>query len=245
MPSEKVLKEFYNSVHKRKYGLTSTKNAFFVKKKDQEIKRIKAIEKYASGGKILDVGSSSGFFLSEVKKRKKWIVYGLDSSKEAIEEANARFGLNIIEGTIIDIPFKDSYFDVITMHSVLEHIPNIIETIKTVNKKLKKGGYFVFNVPNIASFEYAFYKTLRKSFPGFIFEHLYYFTPSNVKDIVEKNGFEVSLMTSRNYSPTVFPSLRPFIGIINFIFKLFLEHTDLLGRLKIGNIIYIYAKKNN
>lgn len=129
------------------------------------------------------------------------------------------------------------------MHSVLEHLPNPMGTIKQVNKKLKKGGYFIFNIPNMDSFEYKFFLFLHKDFPGFIYEHLFYYNPQVITEMLEKNGFMVIFITSRHYSTFRLPPKRPLIGWVTFWFKLFLEYTDVGGRLKKGNIIYVYAKK--
>jgi SAM-dependent methyltransferase len=130
------------------------------------------------------------------------------------------------------------------MHSVLEHIPDINPTMKAIRKKLKKEGIFVFSVPNISSFEFFLYKLLRKPFAGFIYEHLYYFTPKSVSILLAKNGFKTLLMTSRHYATLKLPPRRPLIGWLTFPFKLLLEYTDLGGILRKGNIIYVYAEKN-
>lgn len=244
IPNKRDLREFYENIYGGKCNLKSTQEAFLNFDEKQEEGRIKAIERFKKKGKILDVGASSGFFLKKIKEHKNWIGYGIEYSENALKEVK-KSGLNIKVGEITNVDFPDNYFDVVTMHSVLEHIPDLVNTVRAVRKKLKKRGLFVFNVPNISSFESALYKLLNKTFAGFIFEHIYYFTPKSVKILLENNGFEILFITSRHYSRLAFPPIRPLIGIAVFIPKLFLEYTNIGGRLVLGNIIYVYAKKIN
>lgn len=244
IPKKKDLNVFYENIYGGKYNLKSTVEAFLNPDEKQEEGRIKEIEKFKKKGKILDVGTSSGFFLKKIKENRNWIGYGIEYSRSAAKTA-INEGLNIKIGEITNEEFPDNYFDIITMHSVLEHIPDIKPTLGAVRSKLKKGGLFVFNVPNISSFEFSIYKFLQKPFAGFIYEHIYYFTPKSIKTLLENNGFEILSMTSRHYSPLQLPPLRPFIGLLTFLPKLFLEYTSIGGELKMGNILYIYAKKNN
>lgn len=151
--------------------------------------------------------------------------------------------LKIYEGDIFNKKIPNNFFDVVTMHSVLEHVPDPLKTLLEINKKLKKNGMFVFNVPNMSSLEYKQYKMLNKPFPGFIFEHLYYYSPKSISLLLGKAGFKVVNMTSRHYSTLHVPPKRPFIGLFTFPQKLFLEYTDIGGSLKLGNILYIYAVK--
>lgn len=245
LPTEKQLKKFYEDIYNKKCDLPLAEKAFEEKDVTQEIGRIKAIEKFIKGGKLLDVGASTGFFIQEVAKRKKWQVTGIEYAKNAVNEAKEKYGIDILWGDVFSRKLPNNYFDVITMHSVLEHIPDPMKTIREVNKKLKKGGYFVFNVPNINSVEYMIFQLLHKPFPGFIYEHLYYYNPKTITEMLTKNNFTIVMITSRHYSTLRLPPRRPRIGLLTFLVKLFLEYTDSGGRLKRGNIIYVYAKKNN
>lgn len=241
IPCKKDLENFYDSVYKKECNFSLTEKSFQNFNNMQEENRVKKIEKFIRKGKLLDVGASTGFFVSVAKKR-GWKVMGVEYSKEAVRIAKEKFGIFLVNGEITSNKIPNNYFDVVTMHSVLEHLPDLEETVKEVNKKLKKRGYFVFNVPNVKSFEYSFYKMLKRKFPGFIFEHLYYFNPDNIELLMERNGFSIKKMTSRHFSRYNLP-LRPLIGLATFMPKLFLEYSDIGGILKKGNIIYVYAQK--
>lgn len=242
-PKKTFLKKFYSSLYKGKLGIVSAEEAFFSQDVNQEKKRIQAIEKYKKSGRLLDIGASSGFFLSEVAKNKKWNCFGIEFTKEGVEEAKNLFNLHIKQGEVFDKKFPNNYFDVITMHSVLEHIPDQHEHLEWIYKKLKKGGIFVFNVPNIDSVEHQIFKLFHKQFPGYIFEHLYYYNSKVIYLLLEKHNFKIKKITSRHYSHISLPPLRPIIGWLTFFFKLLLEYTDLGGSMRKGNVLYVYAQK--
>lgn len=244
LPSKAFLKKFYHQLYQHKKGLPSTLNAYEQFHPEQEEARINAIEKYIKGGKLLDIGASSGFFLHQLSKHPNWKGYGVELSISAVKKAKDDFGLEITHGDIFNPHIKNNFFDVITMFSVLEHIPNIHETLDMVYKKLKPNGWFIFTVPNISSFEYAIYHILKKDFPGFIFEHIYYFTPRAVDELLQRHKFTLRYMTSRHYSHLPLPSPRPLIGLSMYTAKLVFEYTGIGGLLQIGNVLSIYAQKN-
>ncbi len=244
IPSVKDLKVFYNSIYKKEGIAYSTEKAFESFDPKQEIGRLKAIKKYKKGGTLLDVGASSGFFLKNIKGDKKWKLNGVEYSLAAVEKAKEN-GVSVMHGDISSPLIKNNFYDVITMHSVLEHIPNPHEYVAQVHRKLKKNGIYVVSVPSVDSVEYYIYKLLYKNFPGFIREHIFYYTPYSFKLLLETNGFTILKLTSRHYSTLSLPPRRPLIGWLTFFPKLFLEYTDIGGNFKKGNILYAYAKKSN
>lgn len=242
IPSQKDLQQFYKKIYEKECNFPSAEQAFEEIDEKQERKRFQEINQYKKKGRLLDVGASTGFFLSEVKKHKNWSAYGVEYVEKAAKIARKRFELNMYTGEIFDVP-QNNYFDVVTMHSVLEHLPDPIKAIREVHKKLKKNGLFVFNVPNIESFEYLLYKSLHKPFPGFIYEHLYYYTKRSLEMLLTNNGFKIRKITSRHYSHLSLPPKRPLIGLVTFPPKLFLEYTNLGGSFNLGNVLYVYAEK--
>jgi len=66
----------------------------------------------------LDIGCNSGWLMEEMTK-KGCICYGVDNSKKVIKIARNK-GLNVIFSDAQNIPLESSYFDIITMVSVLQ-----------------------------------------------------------------------------------------------------------------------------
>jgi ubiquinone/menaquinone biosynthesis C-methylase UbiE len=53
-----------------------------------------------------------------------------------------------VRGNINDLPFPDSYFDLVTANMVVEHLADPREQFQEVNRILKPGGRFLFHTPN-------------------------------------------------------------------------------------------------
>lgn len=234
IPSNSELKKYYESFHGE---LEEHENP------ERELKRLCEIEKYKNGGKLLDIGSGRGFFLNTVKKSGNWKAEGLEISKTGAKYAKKNFGVKTHIGTLTTVKFKPASFDVITMHSTLEHLPNPQKQIKIVSKLLKPGGLFVFNVPNLYSFEYRLAHLIGFTYNPFMIEHLTYFTKPGIITLLNSAGLVPEKMTSHHHSPFEKLSRHPF-WFTSTVAKYFLEGTDFGGKLCLGNVIYVYAKKS-
>lgn len=98
-------------------------------------------------GRLLDIGCGSyPFFLVSTKFNEK---YGIDPSVNVNLVKNQNINLSKKDVSKFKLPFKDNYFDVITMLAVFEHIEHdklkfVLDEIKRV---LKKDGVFIITTP--------------------------------------------------------------------------------------------------
>lgn len=67
----------------------------------------------------------------------------VDVSKVFLKLARSIDGINAFEGNMVDMPFNDKQFDLIYCSSVLEHSPDIHETIKEMSRVSHR---FYFNM---------------------------------------------------------------------------------------------------
>jgi SAM-dependent methyltransferase len=99
-------------------------------------------------GKILDVGcGSTPYFLLSTEFRDK---YGLDPS---IRNLQAHGDIDIKDFDVESndrFPFEDSFFDVVTMLAVFEHIQSdkLVRILREVRRVLKVGGRFIMTTPS-------------------------------------------------------------------------------------------------
>ncbi len=98
-------------LYKKNYGITRTGlNKLFLGNLDRSIK-------------ILEVGSNIGSQLASLQRMGFENLYGIEINKYAIERSKSSTkNINIIKGSIFDIPFKDAYFDLVFTSGVLIHI---------------------------------------------------------------------------------------------------------------------------
>ncbi len=136
-------------------------------------------------GKILDVGTAGGAFLS-VAQNKGWEVAGCEPNHWLCEWARTRYGLSVHAGTIFGMGLRDQSFDVVTLWDVLEHTPDPKKVLKECFRVLKPNGLIVVNYPDMGSLAARW---MGRKWVFLLSIHLYYFTLSTIKAMLRQTGF--------------------------------------------------------
>lgn len=136
--------------------------------------------------RILEVGGGNGFFLEEALRMGFADVAGLEPSKKAIEQASPGVRNKIQLGMIADGRFPPESFDVIALFHVLDHLPEPLESLKTLLGLLKPGGQIIVAVHNSKSVSS---RVLRARSPIFDVEHFYLFDLLTGPKVLELSGF--------------------------------------------------------
>ncbi len=97
--------------YRKNYRITRTKlNPLFMGELNRNIK-------------ILEVGSNIGSQLSLLQKMGFKNLYGIEINSYAVDfSKSVTKNINVIQGTLFDIPFKNGYFDIVFTSGVLIHI---------------------------------------------------------------------------------------------------------------------------
>ena len=107
------------------------------------LNEIKTIVGICDGSKILDVGCGISTVLHFVKGKK----YGIDPLAESYKEIYIYpEDICISKGEGENIPFTDTYFDIIFCSNVLDHVRDPQKTIDNILKVLRKDGFLVLTV---------------------------------------------------------------------------------------------------
>ncbi len=150
-------------------------------------KRLKSLERYKAGGRLLDIGCGSGIFLAEAERSSKWDLIGIEPNASAAKRAQAYLESPIIQASFSDVSLDASSFDVITMWNVLEHLESPITDIQRIYQLLKDGGLFIFSIPNLESWEA---KIMGPYWIGWdLPRHLYLFPRELLNEILSTMGF--------------------------------------------------------
>jgi len=109
-----------------------------------------------AAGRLLDVGCGSGDWLESMSAL-GWDVSGVDFDASAVTVGRKR-GLNVHRGSIEDQRFPENTFDAVTLHHVIEHVPEPVQTLQECARVLKHGGKLVVSTPNADSLSHRMYK---------------------------------------------------------------------------------------
>lgn len=125
---------------------------------------------YKQSMKALDIGFGLGFPLIELSMRlgTSSEVYGIDPWKAGIARTEMKlrvYGLtnvHIVEGRAENLPFADSFFDLIVSNNGLNNVDDITKTLSEVSRVAKTGTQFVFTFNTDQTFP-EFYSAYRET----------------------------------------------------------------------------------
>ncbi len=106
---------------------------------------------YKKNISVLDIGSGSGFPLTEIAMRlgNSCTVYGIDPWTEAMERIRKKLdyynidNVNLIEGVAEEISLADNSIDLITSNNGLNNVADIEQVISECSRIIKPGGQFI------------------------------------------------------------------------------------------------------
>ncbi|GAB2564026.1 hypothetical protein GCM10027190_11840 [Spirosoma areae] len=114
-------------------------------------------------------------------------------------------------------------FDIITLWHVLEHIPNLNETIPLLHQLLAPQGTLLIAVPNSDSYDARYFNHYWAAYD--VPRHLHHFTPSTIESLLKKHGF--SLVDKK---PMIFDAF--YIAMLSTRYQT--GKTDYLKSIRIG-----------
>lgn len=99
--------------------------------------------------RLLDIGCGNGNFLKRLDTQ--WFErFGLEVNPRGVEQCR-RAGLAVYDRPLVETDFGGARFDIVTLFSVLEHLPNPVETLRAARSVLNTNGFILLSVPNAKS----------------------------------------------------------------------------------------------
>jgi SAM-dependent methyltransferase len=151
------------------------------------VRIIRKIQQYVPAGELLEVGCGRGDFL-RVARMREFSVTGCDifGGRKPVAD-----GVTFYDGSLKDAKLQDSFFDVVVVRNILEHLfdPNI--EIREIKRVLKPNGYLYIKVPNV-EFEHGLrcrlmYHRKYHFDPPY---HLNYFSPASLHRFLAQAQFD-------------------------------------------------------
>ena len=155
------------------------------------IKKLQLVMQHTKlkSGKILDYGAGTGAFLNTCKTN-KWDALGIEPDDTARKVMADKFGITSFS-SLAEAKQNPSFsgFDVITAWHVLEHVPDLQETISSLKGALKDKGIFIVAVPNPESHDAKCYKQFWAAYD--LPRHLWHFSPKDMEALMKEQGFNL------------------------------------------------------
>ena len=147
------------------------------------------------GRRLFDFGCGAGSFLKIAHEERGFETYGVDLSEASIEHARQfPYGQNAYYGSPMEVPeIAAGGFDVVTMWSVLAHLPKPVEDLTMLRGLLNDDGVLLILTVNANA---IFLKNNRDRWDGFTENHLKFFSPQTLPLLLKKAGFGAVTYTS-------------------------------------------------
>jgi len=111
------------------------------------------------GERVLDIGCGPGRHSWEACRQACCLVYALDIEggelarakgmlQEMDNQGESRGQWILVQGSTMNLPFKEASFDKIICSEVLEHVPDDQQSIREMARVLKDDGVIAISVPN-------------------------------------------------------------------------------------------------
>ena len=170
----KMESESYTDHYKTKYHEGEYTHTY---KHDTEVAQ-KRLEKYQlkPASQILDIGSGNGAFVDSARACGH-TAYGVEVAGGAGDNGF------VYEQELDAVYFPTDGFDTVTMHDVIEHIPDPKAMLAEVFRVLKQHGKFILDVP-------AFWRR-GGAHHWKLFEHIWFPTQKEVMGVLKDAGFHI------------------------------------------------------
>lgn len=167
---------------------------------DRYARELNALRRYCPGGKVLDVGCSTGGFLYQAGIRfpASYDLYGADVAKSATAVA-ASHGVKVISANFLADNFPEREFQAITFWAVLEHLLAPAAYLQQAYRLLAPGGRVFVVVPNVQSLAV---RLLGRRYRYVMAEHVNYFSRETLQRLFESSFIPLQITTS-HFNPLV------------------------------------------
>ena len=189
-PTWEQIKAIYDASYYKAWGMAEGETQeVAAMKKSTFARRVREMKSFVAGGKVLDVGTASGFFL-EVAAQSGYEPWGVELSEYSAKLAQQKFGVERIwNGTLETAPFARGSFAAVVMCDLLEHVSDPVATLRQAAEFLQPGGIVLVMTPHTGSLtnrlmgaKWTHYKT----------EHLCYFNRRSITEAAQRAGLEVA-----------------------------------------------------
>jgi len=169
------------------------------------------VSNYCRNKDVLEIGCGTGLILKKIQKIIRAGI-GIDLSGGMLKIAYSK-GLRVVQGDVVNLPFKDESFDVVYSFKVLSHVPDIKRAISEISRVTRKGGILVLEFYNPFSLKFL----INKIFYSHVYQKFYSYW--DLRKIIPSNLRLESFRGIRIFVPFGFLFKIPVLSRILFLLE--------------------------
>jgi SAM-dependent methyltransferase len=156
-----------------------------------DLNRFTIISKYIKNylgnrsSKTVEIGCSTGFFLSKLSDFGFENLLGIDPSPNCSLIAKKYYEIDVVTGNLSNMNALVEDVDNLILIGVLEHVRDLESSIQNMFKSLKIGGKLIIVVPDASEY----YNGLDAAYQEFSIEHINYFGPLSLNNLLGRYNF--------------------------------------------------------
>jgi 2-polyprenyl-3-methyl-5-hydroxy-6-metoxy-1,4-benzoquinol methylase len=185
--------------------------------------------------RLLEVGCGLGYFL-DVAFEENFDVAGLEFNPHAVERLSQKYAFPVSTGALESAELPPGPFDSVVLLDVIEHLRDPFAGLDRIHAAIAPRGLLVLSTVDAESF---MSRLLGKRLEDFrrTREHLFFFSRSTLRAILDAHGFEVETIRSIGHTFSV-EMLLERLALYNR--PVFTALRRLAKRLGVGNLqVYV------
>lgn len=149
--------------------------------------RMDFVQRFARGGRLLEVGCGAGYLLAEARRR-GFEVAGVEPSAQCVEHVRRVYGIPVEQALVEDTRLPEGAWDVVFHVDLLSHFPDPVRALRAMAARVRPGGHVCFEVGILGGMSPRWYAmTGRLDFP----EHRWLFSEASLRELLRRAGLEV------------------------------------------------------
>lgn len=187
LPSQARFDEYYDQSSKYDLSAAGAAVSQFEARRYEDEATFIAAHVADRAGAILDVGAATGSLLVALRDAGFTNLHGVEPSSEAARRAREEHGLDVVAGDVSAARRSGAVFSAVTLVAVLEHLVEPAQVLVKTAELLAPGGLLYLVVPDAAGFA----EHVDAPFQQFSVEHINYFTPASMRNLLAAAELEV------------------------------------------------------
>jgi len=198
--------------------------------------------KYKNHLVILDAGCGDGVNLILLNNFIGTTVYGMDYNPLRTIRAKKKIqDSSILQGDLLELPFKEQTFDVILLNQVLEHIPEDGAVLRELYRSLKQDGLLIISVPNEGcSLGRLRNNVLQRSILRTT-DHVHFYTEQQMISLLNSNKWNIREIRREGFF-TPYTYLHNFLAMFDLTFS-FLQYLTKKYPSQCAGLLFICLKQ--